>query len=558
LADQRISQLTELSQAGVAGADVLPITDVSTSQTKKITVTSLAGAGLGLAAPGSLDLSKLDQNSTTKLSSVAIASGAITPSKLAANSSIVVQTFAPSEDNFLGRGFFNSNTKGLQIFDGSTYQDVVLSTDNLADNGVTTNKLNDGAVTTAKVSPLGSAAYAPGSVTTDKLADGAVTAVKIASGTITSAQIGAGSIGTTQLGSAVVTYAKIQNLSNTDRLLGRSTAGSGSVEEIVCTAAGRNLLDDANAAAQRTTLGLGTLSTANGTWVNGSSFSGTSTGTNTGDQTITLTGDVTGAGSGSLAATIANNAVVEAKIAADAVTTTKVADNAITAAKLADNSSLVIASSVPVGSGVFVGQQWVNTVSSFIYAWTNADEWQQVGPPAALDIEGTANVSAPLADDDFFVVYQDATSLNKKAASTRIKDYVFSGITGDIEVTSSGIATIASGVIVDSNISATADIDVDKLGAGSAFQLLQTNATGSGVEWTSDISVNSFAASGDTGFYGASPIAQPSGVGETLGFVAGSGTAVNDDSTFTGNIGTTAYQINDIVKALKSLGLLAE
>lgn len=105
-----------------------------------------------------------------------------------------------------------------------------------------------------------------------------------------------------------VTYAKIQNVSATDKLLGRSTAGAGTIEEITCTSAGRALLDDADAAAQRTTLGLGTLATQNGT------FSGTSSGTNTGDQTITLTGDVTGTGTGSFAATIANDAVTYAKI----------------------------------------------------------------------------------------------------------------------------------------------------------------------------------------------------------------------------------------------------
>ena len=54
----------------------------------------------------------------------------------------------------------------------------------------------------------------------------------------------------------VVTYAKMQDISATDKLLGRSTAGSGDVEEITCTAAGRALLDDADASAQRTTLGL--------------------------------------------------------------------------------------------------------------------------------------------------------------------------------------------------------------------------------------------------------------------------------------------------------------
>jgi hypothetical protein len=75
------------------------------------------------------------------------------------------------------------------------------------------------------------------------------------------------------------------------------------------TTAGKALLDDADAAAQRTTLGLGTLATQNGT------FSGTSSGTNTGDQTISLTGDVTGSGTGSFAATIANDAVTNAKLA---------------------------------------------------------------------------------------------------------------------------------------------------------------------------------------------------------------------------------------------------
>lgn len=42
----------------------------------------------------------------------------------------------------------------------------------------------------------------------------------------------------------------------TNKLLGRSTAGTGAIEEIDCTAAGRALLDDTDAAAQRATLGV--------------------------------------------------------------------------------------------------------------------------------------------------------------------------------------------------------------------------------------------------------------------------------------------------------------
>ena len=47
------------------------------------------------------------------------------------------------------------------------------------------------------------------------------------------------------------------------------------------------------------------------------------TGTNTGDQTITLTGDVTGSGTGSFAATVANDAVTNAKLANVATATIK-------------------------------------------------------------------------------------------------------------------------------------------------------------------------------------------------------------------------------------------
>jgi hypothetical protein len=62
---------------------------------------------------------------------------------------------------------------------------------------------------------------------------------------------------TSTIAASAVTYAKIQDVS-ADKILGRSTAGAGVVEEIACTAAGRALIDDASAAAQATTLGLGT------------------------------------------------------------------------------------------------------------------------------------------------------------------------------------------------------------------------------------------------------------------------------------------------------------
>ena len=58
----------------------------------------------------------------------------------------------------------------------------------------------------------------------------------------------------------VVTYQKMQNV-GADSLLGNSTVIPGRAQEIPCTAAGRALLDDADAAAQRATLGLSSMAT---------------------------------------------------------------------------------------------------------------------------------------------------------------------------------------------------------------------------------------------------------------------------------------------------------
>lgn len=183
-----------------------------------------------------------------------------------------------------------------------------------------------------------------------------------------------GSGATWTIDNDAVTYAKIQDVSATDRLLGRQSSGAGVIEEVTCTSAGRALLDDANAAAQRTTLELGTAaqsatsdflsssssSTQTGYFgnihlrddtnpshyliltdlddlsadrtlsltVNNAdrtislsgnltvSSSATISGTNTGDQTITLSGDVSGSGTGSITATIGDRAVTFAKIEA--------------------------------------------------------------------------------------------------------------------------------------------------------------------------------------------------------------------------------------------------
>jgi hypothetical protein len=58
-------------------------------------------------------------------------------------------------------------------------------------------------------------------------------------------------------------------------------------------------------------------------------------------------------------------------------------------------------------------------------------------------------------------------------------------------------------------------------------------------------------------FYNSTPVVQHSTTGEITGVSGGSGTNIHANATFTGNVGSTAYTISDVVKALKNLGLLA-
>lgn len=94
-----------------------------------------------------------------------------------------------------------------------------------------------------------------------------------------------------------------------------------------------------------------------------------------------------------------------------------------------------------------------------------------------------------VADADTFPFYDATATANRKVTGANLALYVLQEATGDVTFNASGVAAIGSGVIVDGDISATAEIAVSKLADGAARQLLQTATDGTTVEWTSNIDV---------------------------------------------------------------------
>jgi hypothetical protein len=325
LADQRITQLPSLPKAGVAATDVLPIADISASQTKKVTAKDLVDAGLDLIDVSSIDLDKLDQASVTKLGTTALTDDAVTAAKLAHDSSIAVQTTAPSTDNFEGRGYFNSTSGNLQVFNGSAYQQVIVPTAGIGDLQVSTGKLADGAVTTAKVTALGTAAYADSSVTTAKIADGAVTGAKIANDTITATQVAPNAIGASELADNAVDTAAIVDLAVTAAKLADGAVATAKLANLSVT--------DAKIAA--TTISYGKLNLADG------SIPGAKIATDSiaaGQIAANAVGTSELADTAVTTAKVADLAITGAKIATDSITAAQIAPSAVGASELADNS----------------------------------------------------------------------------------------------------------------------------------------------------------------------------------------------------------------------------
>jgi len=208
-----------------------------------------------------------------------------------------------------------------------------------------------------------------------------------------------------------------------------------------------------------------------------------------------------------------------------------------------------------------------------LYAWDDrADTWFKsryfgIGtssPGEKLEVNGNVLADGyigtflrPESDSTSALQLQDSGGTSIVTIDTTNSRVGIGGtpISAQLNVNSTDAATI--GQIIKLSASHTAD----SFQITNSSDVVQFAIDSNGRDFILDTTTGTKIGTSTTqkmGFYNATPVVQQNGTGETTGFTAGAGTGVNDDSTFTGNVGATAYRISDVVKALKNYGLLAQ
>ena len=117
-----------------------------------------------------------------------------------------------------------------------------------------------------------------------------------------------------------------------------------------------------------------------------------------------------------------------------------------------------------------------------------------------LDLDGSTDIGADLADADLLIVDDGAGGTNRVAALSRMKKYVYSAMSGDATASDAGALTIAAGAVEGSMLNSNVVADTLQL-SGSALRL-SSSVAGAGIAFSSGVlsfDMDEFAALGGTG-----------------------------------------------------------
>jgi len=385
MADLRISELPALSGANLAAGDLLPVVDVSASETKKITIQDTIGYGVTLIADATIPGAKILFSAGTVAGS-AIANGgidtaqladdAVTAAKLADESTVDLVTTLPASGAYVGQLALDTDDSKVYCWNGSAWvsfkaagsvNTVVGDTAGIVNLSVATSG-DQVTITTSLDDTAAAAQFLAGPTG----AAGAVSYRQIASGDLPTAT-------TTGKGAVVVNGSGL-TMSGDQIVIDNTIAASGSTYSVVQYDT-KGLVTDGRAIT-------GTdLPTATSS-VKGGVFPGTGL-TVTGAGALNHTNSVA-AGSatkvnfdaqghissaGALEAADIPN-IPATKLTSGILPAERLGDNSVLGAKFADNATALFGESQPTAE--YDGQLFFNSVTRDIFIWA-ANAWQPIG-----------------------------------------------------------------------------------------------------------------------------------------------------------------------------------
>lgn len=206
--------------------------------------------------------------------------------------------------------------------------------------------------------------------------------------------------------------------------------------------------------------------------------------------------------------TVANGSITTEKLAANSVTSDKIAPGTVIAADIAAGS--ITNTEINASAGI------VDTKLATI----STDNKVSI---SALNIDGGTDIGASIADADLIIVDDGGNGTNRKAAATRISDYVFGKVSGDVLIASNGAATIqANSVALGTD---TTGNYVASLVAGTGITL--TNNSGEGATPTIAVTGSTYQPLDSE----LTALAGLTSAADKLPYFTGSGTASTTDIT---------------------------
>ena len=221
----------------------------------------------------------------------------------------------------------------------------------------------------------------------------------------------------------------------------------------------------------------------------------------TADRTITLpdvTGTVVTTGdTGSVTSTmIANGTIVDADVSSTAeIAVSKLANGTANQVIVTDGTNVSWSDNLTLAGDLTVNGTTTTINTQDLLVEDKNIIIGNVATPSDVTADGGGITLKGATDKTInWVDATDAWTLSEHVNIASGKEYRIAG-TKVLDATSLGSsvlitsANITDGTIVDGDISATAEIAVSKLADGTARQLLQTDAAGTGVEWASNIDI---------------------------------------------------------------------